>query len=136
MNGSKKRVIGLCSLAAALVVGVASWSISKGGESSASSCPNTSATNGYCLVRGSHLVTALLDDSNLTTRNLSHLDLRHAHLAGANLEGANLAGTDLTDANLVEVSSGGITGTLASLPAEWWLVDGDLTPSTPRSKRF
>ncbi|MEC8025671.1 MAG: pentapeptide repeat-containing protein, partial [Myxococcota bacterium] len=45
---------------------------------------------------------------------------------GANFSGANLTGTNLTGANLRDVSSGGITGTPAALPADWTLVNGYL----------
>jgi uncharacterized protein YjbI with pentapeptide repeats len=49
-----------------------------------------------------------------------------AYLAGAHLQFADLDGPDLTGANLIDVSSGGITGTPASLPTDWQLIDGYL----------
>ena len=53
-------------------------------------------------------------------------NLTDAALSGANLSGVALTGATLTGATLNNVSSGGITGTPASLPAPWKLVNGYL----------
>ena len=49
-----------------------------------------------------------------------------ANLSQANLSNMNLADVDLTGATLINVSSGGITGTPSGLPADWALVNGYL----------
>jgi uncharacterized protein YjbI with pentapeptide repeats len=49
-----------------------------------------------------------------------------ANLDGANLANANLSDAQFTNASLSRVSSGGITGTPASLPPEWRLINGFL----------
>ena len=56
--------------------------------------------------------------------DLSGADLSGANLSGANLSGAKASGTNLIGANLDNVASGGVTGTPASLPADWSLVNG------------
>ena len=65
--------------------------------------------------------TTYLDDSNLTDASFDSADLSDAILFDT-----NLSGTDLGSATLTGVWSGGITGSPASLPAQWVLVDGYL----------
>ena len=62
-----------------------------------------------------------LDPVDLTGLNLAGVDLASATLADANLSGAELAHADLTG-----ISSWDLTGTPASLPANWFIADGDL----------
>ena len=49
-----------------------------------------------------------------------------ANLSQANLSGMNLADVNLTGATLMNVSSGGITGTPSGLPTDWSLINGYL----------
>jgi len=79
------------------------------------------------LLTGADLSGANLSDANLTGANLSNADLADANLTGADLTGANvgsadLAGVQLAGALMSGLSSGGVTGTPASLPANWQLV--------------
>jgi uncharacterized protein YjbI with pentapeptide repeats len=62
-----------------------------------------------------------LDHTDLSGLNLAGIDLDSAFLSDADLSGAELAHTDL-----MMVSSGGLTGTPASLPADWFMSDGYL----------
>jgi uncharacterized protein YjbI with pentapeptide repeats len=64
---------------------------------------------------------ANLDKTDLSGLNLAGIDLDSAFLGDADLSGTELAHTDLT-----MVSSGGLTGTPASLPANWFMSDGYL----------
>jgi uncharacterized protein YjbI with pentapeptide repeats len=64
---------------------------------------------------------AELGGADLSGLNLAGVDLDSAFLSGADVSGAELAHTDLT-----MVSSGGLTGTPASLPAHWLADDGYL----------
>jgi hypothetical protein len=73
---------------------------------------------------GCKLAGAKLAGANLSGANLSGANLSGANLSGANLSGDNASGTDLVGANLDNVASGGVTGTPASLPTDWSLVDG------------
>jgi uncharacterized protein YjbI with pentapeptide repeats len=50
----------------------------------------------------------------------------YANLEYCNLANVNLQGVSLASADLIGVASGGITGSPASLPANWSLVDGYL----------
>lgn len=97
---------------------------------------NWALVGGYLIGQTAILVSASLADANLSgtdlafadlaEANLSHADLSSANLNYANLLDADLAGANLTDTSLAGVRSGGITGTPASLPADWLLVKGNL----------
>jgi uncharacterized protein YjbI with pentapeptide repeats len=67
-----------------------------------------------------------LDGAALYNANLTNADLVGANLDGAMFEGSTLSGTQLSGANLDGVESGDITGTPASLPANWQLRAGFL----------
>jgi uncharacterized protein YjbI with pentapeptide repeats len=86
---------------------------------------------GYLLGPGAVLTDATLAGLDLPGVLLDNADLAGADLAGANLDqaqfgGSTLSGTQLAAANLDGVESGGITGTPASLPANWQLRSGFL----------
>ena len=93
-------------------------------------------TNGYLIgpdanladtdLAGANLSSADLTGANLADADLAGQDLSGADFSGATLTGANLSSADLTGANLAGVSSGGITGTPAALPAGWQLTAGYL----------
>jgi len=115
-----------------------------------------SIVGGYFMGAGTYLggadLTGLdlagldLDHANLTGANLSGADLSGANLSGGNLSKANLAGlaltgvdlnsaslfgatiqgTEFANATLTGVASNGLTGTPASLPADWRVVGGFL----------
>ncbi len=70
---------------------------------------------------GDDLTNAYAFDTDFTNANLTD-----ANLTGDILTGANLAGTKLAGANLTYVESGGIAGTAASLPANWFQLGGFL----------
>jgi uncharacterized protein YjbI with pentapeptide repeats len=74
--------------------------------------------------------TANLGDAQLDNVSLAGLDLDQAGMDGTNLSGDNITGTDFGDAGFLDVSSGGDTGTPASLPADWAEVDGYLVGPT------
>ena len=92
--------------------------------------------NGYIVgphvyLNGASLVGADLPGADLERTDLTGADLTDANLTGASLisvlmSGADLSGTQLKDATLEGVSSGAITGTPASLPANWQLTHGYL----------
>jgi uncharacterized protein YjbI with pentapeptide repeats len=63
---------------------------------------------------------------NLTGADFTGADLEGADLKKATLTDAIVGGADLAGATLTDVISGGITGTPASLPAGWTVVDGYL----------
>jgi uncharacterized protein YjbI with pentapeptide repeats len=79
---------------------------------------------------GSNLVGAVLLGANLTGANLTNVNLADADLGSAKLADTTLTGATLTGATMNLVSSGGITGTPAALPANWNLVDGYLVGPT------
>jgi uncharacterized protein YjbI with pentapeptide repeats len=61
---------------------------------------------------------------NLTGVNFTGADLMGANFKKATLTGAALGSADLSGATLTHVVSGSITGTPASVPSGWVLVDG------------
>ncbi len=63
---------------------------------------------------------------NLTGVNFTGADLMDANFKNATLTGAAIGSADLSGAVLTNVVSGGITGTPASLPSGWVVVDGYL----------
>jgi uncharacterized protein YjbI with pentapeptide repeats len=71
------------------------------------------------------LAQATLSNADLNNTDLTGTSLDSANLTGANLLGATLTGATLAGATLTRVSSGSITGTPQSLPANWTL----LTPN-------
>lgn len=79
---------------------------------------------------GADLASADLAGIDFQAATFNGADLANANLTGASVDGdlagANLSGTDLADAYLAGVSSGGITGTPSTLPANWRLIDGYL----------
>lgn len=80
---------------------------------------------------------ANLSGCDLSRANISICDLADVNLSGANLSGAilnkcNLSGAQLAGADLAGVRATGITGTPASLPDGWALVNGVLTTTGPR----
>jgi uncharacterized protein YjbI with pentapeptide repeats len=86
---------------------------------------------GYLLGPGAVLANADLAGLDLAGAALYNADLTNADLVGANLDeaqfsGSTLSGTQLSGANLDGVESGDITGTPASLPANWQLRAGFL----------
>jgi uncharacterized protein YjbI with pentapeptide repeats len=77
--------------------------------------------NGYLAGPGADLQYADLGDTDLTNADLSSANLTDAALPQATLTGVNLTGATLTG-----VKSGGISGTPASLPANWLVRAGFL----------
>jgi len=69
---------------------------------------------------------ANLDAANLSDADLSGADLTGANLTSSTLTGANVAGATLASATLTLVTSGSLSGTPASLPADWLLRYGYL----------
>ena len=67
--------------------------------------------------------------ADLADATLSGADLRSADFAHAVLLGANVSGSRLAEANLANVSTGGLQGVAASLPAGWAQVHGYLVGS-------
>lgn len=93
--------------------------------------PQANADYSRCNLTGVNFTAADLTDANFQRSTLTNANLTGANLTGANfkkatLTGANLSGADLSDATLTNVVSGGITGTPASLPSDWVVVDGYL----------
>jgi uncharacterized protein YjbI with pentapeptide repeats len=87
--------------------------------------------NGYLLGPGAVLTNADLAGLDLPGVALGSADLTGVNLTGADLDEAQLgsatvAGTELADANLDGATSGQLTGTPASLPANWQLRSGYL----------
>jgi uncharacterized protein YjbI with pentapeptide repeats len=66
-----------------------------------------------------NLTGAYLFGAKLTSDNLTDATLTNANLDTARLTGDNLAGAALSGANLSQAASSGLTGTPASLPANW-----------------
>jgi uncharacterized protein YjbI with pentapeptide repeats len=91
---------------------------------------------GYLLGQEADLAGADLSGLNLTPLDLDEADLEGADLTGAdfagdglafaNMTGTQLADADLNGADLTRAQSGAITGTPASLPANWQLAAGYL----------
>lgn len=89
-----------------------------------------------CDLSGANLNSADLSNANLSQAILPNADLEHANLDGVSLDQANLSGDALASAslqgtsmagdNLAGVGSGAISGTPASLPVGWKLVNGYL----------
>jgi uncharacterized protein YjbI with pentapeptide repeats len=75
---------------------------------------------------GTNLGQSNLDYANFTDANFTDARVTNVRLRSAKLVGANITGADLTGAFLVNLSSGGITGTAGALPHHWKLVDGYL----------
>lgn len=67
-----------------------------------------------------------LSDADFAYTDLAYADLAGSQLVGATFPGADLSGTDLSGADLSAVSSGGIIGFPAALPADWSIIDGYL----------
>jgi uncharacterized protein YjbI with pentapeptide repeats len=110
----------------------------------------TGAYLNYALLTDTDLVKADLENASLEYSDLGGADAQDADLTGANLEsataganftGASLSNADLTDtslngadlgdsdlgtATMDDTSSGGVSGTPASLPASWSLAAGFL----------
>lgn len=79
---------------------------------------------------GANLSAAYIEWANLSSANLSSANLTGAFLDPAQLTGANLTGTQLSGADLASITSGGIIGTAASLPANWTQAAGYLVGPT------
>ncbi len=77
--------------------------------------------NGYLAGPGADLAYA-----NLLDQDLTGVDLTGANLSAADLRGTTLTNAVLAGADLSEVTSGSITGTPASLPANWEMAAGYL----------
>lgn len=75
---------------------------------------------------GANVTSADLSNTDLSSANLTSANLTGAYLTQAKFGGADLGGAMLSGATLASVSSGGITGTPASLPTNWTLTDGYL----------
>jgi uncharacterized protein YjbI with pentapeptide repeats len=75
---------------------------------------------------GADLAGAFLNVANLTGANLTSANATSTNFGSAILASADLSNTNLTGADLGNASSGGITGTPASVPDEWALVKGYL----------
>lgn len=71
---------------------------------------------------GLNLIGVDLISGDLASTNLTNADLTNALLVGANVSGTELAGADIAGV----VSQGSVTGTPASLPANWQLRYGYL----------
>ena len=80
--------------------------------------------NGYLIGAGVNLTGANLTRFNLTDANLTDANLTNADLTDANLTNANLTGAKLFGATLTGVRSGAISGTPASLPTGYRLING------------
>lgn len=78
------------------------------------------------MVNGADMHNCDLSGANLTKCDLTNVNLTHAVFAATVLRGCNLNGTRLAHAHLDGVVSGGITGTPASLPKGWQLINGFL----------
>jgi uncharacterized protein YjbI with pentapeptide repeats len=75
---------------------------------------------------GADLSHSALAAANLTNANLTNANLASARMNRTTLTGANLSGAVLATSQLYLVVSGQITGTPASLPANWSLAGGYL----------
>jgi uncharacterized protein YjbI with pentapeptide repeats len=72
---------------------------------------------------GANLTGANLRGANLYGSDLTRADFSNADLTGANLGITTLTGTGLGTATLTGIDAWGLTGTPASLPANWSLRD-------------
>ena len=87
--------------------------------------------DGYLIGPGANLTGADLDGANLNGADLSSATLFNVKLDGANLSNATLLDVDLSAvATLTNVKSGGITGPLYDIPADWQLINGYLIGPT------
>jgi uncharacterized protein YjbI with pentapeptide repeats len=77
-----------------------------------------------------NLASAYMFGAKLTSANLTDATLTNANLGTAKLTGDNLAGAALAGATLTQVTSSGLTGTPASLPANWSAASGFLLGPT------
>jgi uncharacterized protein YjbI with pentapeptide repeats len=77
-----------------------------------------------CNFAGESLIGVNLYGARLTDAILNSTNLTGADLMNATLTGAEMASTDLSNADLSSVTSGGITGSPSSLPANLSLVAG------------
>jgi uncharacterized protein YjbI with pentapeptide repeats len=134
---------------AALSVAAGVLAFSGGPASAAVTCPTVNPTTGEVSPtpsaavdwQGCYLANAALSGADLANADLSQALLTGANLGNANLDGANLGLSDLQGATLTGASldgtalsgsvlnlviSGGISGTPASLPANWVLADSYL----------
>lgn len=73
---------------------------------------------------GASFADASLGNADLTGADLSGADFDGADLKNAILVGTNVAGAEFGAVDNVLVSSGGVTGTPASLPVNWTLTGG------------
>jgi uncharacterized protein YjbI with pentapeptide repeats len=136
MISLRGRVLGIVATAAVTAGTVVLWS----GAASAVTCPSVARGTGMVTPAptpgvdwsGCHLAGANLSGADLSGADLSGANLERANLTGSNLSGANLADSFIDNAELphadlngtilagiytvVGVTSGGITGTPASLP--------------------
>ncbi len=74
---------------------------------------------------GCDLAGAYLGNAGLQRANMTDTDIRGSFLGSTNMSGTELAGSDVTGS-----SSGGITGTPATLPTGWNIVNGVLVPTS------
>ena len=77
-----------------------------------------------------NLASASLFGAKLSSDNLTDATFTNADLDTAKLTGDNVAGATLAGASLSQVTSSGLTGTPASLPANWTLSSGFLLGPT------
>jgi len=121
------------ALTGASLTGVTSGNIA---GTPASMPADWSLKGGYLIGPGANLYLAYLANLDLSGLTLTGADLNSADLSGtnlanANLDGAiffgtNLNGASLSGASMAGEQSTGITGTPASLPADWSLSSGHL----------
>src|ERR1700683_1274661 len=91
-----------------------------------SGCDLTNADLNRADLAGANLSQAVLPDADLENANLDNVSLGQANLSGDALAAASLQGTAMSGDNLTGAASGFITGTPASLPSGWMLVNGYL----------
>jgi uncharacterized protein YjbI with pentapeptide repeats len=77
-------------------------------------------------LEGVDLTGVNLVGAKLQGTMLSKADLTAANLGGAHFDGTNLSGADLTNANLAGITSVGVVGVPAALPAGWQVIGGTL----------
>lgn len=94
-----------------------------------------SRTGRDCMPRllrpGANLAGCDLTGASLRNCVITRANLTAASLRATLLRGCVVKKTKLADADLTGVTSGGLVGTPASLPAGWTLTDGFLVQSTP-----
>lgn len=91
-----------------------------------SGCDLNAANLSAADLSGADLSRASLANTNLTDANLTSANLASAHLNRSTLTGANLTDAALTSSQLYLPVSGQVTGTPASLPANWSVAGGYL----------